>query len=223
MNLDRGLLILYSWVPAFEALDGDDAKALLLALVRRQRDGTPLPEFEGLKGTFAKMIEPTIQQRLDGQIGGRNAHNRQDTDAGASIGGSVGASIDPINASKDKISKVKNKVKNTTVPPSSPPKGEDAQIGGRFERFWAAYPKKVAKAAALKAWKSLSPDEGLLETILDALERQKKSDQWRRENGQFIPNPSTWINGKRWNDELTPRNSRYCESTDDSELLTIQC
>ena len=39
--------------------------------------------------------------------------------------------------------------------------------------------------------------------MLAALERQRASDQWRKEGGRFIPLPATWINGRRWEDEET--------------------
>lgn len=71
-----------------------------------------------------------------------------------------------------------------------------------FSRFWSAYPKKVAKAAARKAWDKLKPDEDLTATILSAIEAQKAGEQWRKNGGQFIPNPATWLNGERWNDEV---------------------
>ena len=40
-----------------------------------------------------------------------------------------------------------------------------------------------------------------------AIAKQKLSDQWTKEGGQFIPHPATWLNGKRWEDELTPAES----------------
>ncbi len=70
-----------------------------------------------------------------------------------------------------------------------------------FEKFWAAYPKKTAKQAALKAWNKLKPNEELVKTILAALDVQKKSEQWTKDKGQFIPYPATWLNGRRWEDE----------------------
>lgn len=66
-----------------------------------------------------------------------------------------------------------------------------------FSQFWDAYPKKVAKANAQKAWERQKPD---LAEVLKAVECCKASDQWRQE--QYIPHPATWINGRRWEDEL---------------------
>ena len=72
-----------------------------------------------------------------------------------------------------------------------------------FDRFWTAYPRKVAKPDARKKFEKLNPDEALLETMLAAIEKQKRSDQWIRDGGQFIPHPSTWLNQRRWEDEVT--------------------
>ena len=74
----------------------------------------------------------------------------------------------------------------------------------RFARLWAIYPRHVAKPNARKAFDKLSPDDVLLETMIRAVEQQKQSDQWSRDNGQYIPHPATWINQRRWDDELKP-------------------
>lgn len=70
-----------------------------------------------------------------------------------------------------------------------------------FDKFWSAYPKKKDKANALKAFKKVQVP---IETILAALEKQKKSADWIKNNGQYIPYPTTWLNGKRWEDEADP-------------------
>lgn len=67
-----------------------------------------------------------------------------------------------------------------------------------FERFWEAYPKKTAKLQAEKAFIKLDVDDGLLDMMLTALEKQ--SSQWQQM--QYIPYPATWLNGRRWEDEL---------------------
>ena len=70
-----------------------------------------------------------------------------------------------------------------------------------FDRFWAAYPKHVAKKPARRAWDKLHADAGLLDTILTALEWQKREQGWQRDGGRYIPNPATWLNARRWEDE----------------------
>lgn len=70
-----------------------------------------------------------------------------------------------------------------------------------FEEFWKSYPKKVGKGAAEKSWMRIKPTKELFEKIMTALAKAKNTDQWQRENGRFIPNPATWLNQKRWEDE----------------------
>ncbi len=72
---------------------------------------------------------------------------------------------------------------------------------GDFELFWNAYPKKVGKDAAAKAFDKRKPDAALLAQMLAAVERQRGSEAWRKDGGQFIPNPATWLNQGRWMDE----------------------
>lgn len=70
-----------------------------------------------------------------------------------------------------------------------------------FNQFWSAYPRKQGKKTAERAFAKLRPDESLLEEILAALDWQKQSASWTKENGQFIPLPATYLNGRRWEDE----------------------
>ena len=80
------------------------------------------------------------------------------------------------------------------------PKGEDEL----FDQFWQAYPKRVAKKPARRAWDKLHVDHDLLAKILAALAWQKRTDDWQRDGGRYIPNPATWLNGGRWEDEHNP-------------------
>lgn len=74
-----------------------------------------------------------------------------------------------------------------------------------FERFWESYPRKENRAAALRAWKKLSPDLELCYTMAAALEWQRETEQWTQDGGQFIPSPASWLRGRRWEDEPGPR------------------
>ena len=68
-----------------------------------------------------------------------------------------------------------------------------------FDHFWSAYPKKVGKEAARKAFAKVKTP---IDTLLAAIEKQKRSAQWNKDNGQYIPNPATWLNQGRWEDEV---------------------
>ena len=80
----------------------------------------------------------------------------------------------------------------------------DAQSVEPFDRFWSAYPRKEGKKAARKAWEKIRPGPRIVVEIMAGLQKQKNSDQWRRDGGQFIPHPATWLNGERWKDETLP-------------------
>lgn len=69
-----------------------------------------------------------------------------------------------------------------------------------FDKFWEAYPKKKAKPPAIRAFNALKVDAKMFEVMMTALEKHKRSDQWNRGTGQFIPMPSTWLNQRRWED-----------------------
>lgn len=72
-----------------------------------------------------------------------------------------------------------------------------------FDRFWKAYPRKVGKGEAEKSWGKAYVN-GDFDQLMAALERQKQTNpDWRKDSGQYIPNPATWINQKRWLDEPT--------------------
>lgn len=95
------------------------------------------------------------------------------------------------------------------VPPgdSAPPKvrkrrevrPEPAWKPERFAKFWAAYPRGEAKQAAIRAWDRLQADDALLDAMAAALARQMHRPDWQE--GVGIPYASTWLNGRRWEDE----------------------
>lgn len=92
-------------------------------------------------------------------------------------------------------------------PPTSPRRGsgrkKSADMDG-FTLFWQEYPRKAAKAAALKAWQKLNPSPELVERILAHVRDHKRSPDWIKDGGQFVPHPATFLNGQRWEDDIPP-------------------
>jgi signal recognition particle subunit SEC65/uncharacterized protein YdaU (DUF1376 family) len=86
----------------------------------------------------------------------------------------------------------------------------DAESNGKidismFENFWILYPRKIAKKRASDSWKKLCK-ESLKEKptwkeISMAIRKQVITNQLGEEE-QYIPHPATWLNGKRWKDEI---------------------
>jgi len=88
--------------------------------------------------------------------------------------------------------------------PPNPPGGDLATAG--FAAFWAAYPRKVSKPTALRAWakavRKADPDKIVAAAAAFAADPNLPP-------GQYIPHPGTWLNGERWNDPPLPsRNGR---------------
>ena len=71
----------------------------------------------------------------------------------------------------------------------------------RFADFWAAYPKKVKKQDARKVWKSRKLNAKADDLIADVKKRQAKDGRWLE---GFVPDPTTYLRGSRWEDELEP-------------------
>lgn len=70
-----------------------------------------------------------------------------------------------------------------------------------FEKFWSLYPKKIAKQKSSLAFKRIPESE--YELIFAHIQKSAQSDQWRKEGGQFIPNPTTYLNQERWKSKIT--------------------
>lgn len=79
---------------------------------------------------------------------------------------------------------------------------DNSKRDGHFSIFWSLYPKKIAKSDAEKAFIKINPDDILLETIVQAIDKQKQSEQWKKDEGKFIPYAASWLNKKRWEDEI---------------------
>lgn len=71
-----------------------------------------------------------------------------------------------------------------------------------FEKFWESYPKKEARKAAETKWMSEANTKARPNTdqLIQILETHKQQKQWTKDNGDFIPRASTWLNQERWND-----------------------
>lgn len=74
-----------------------------------------------------------------------------------------------------------------------------------FDRFWEKYPKKIGKADALRAFRKIKPDEELTSRIISAVESHMKTDQWKDNDGRYIPYPATFLNRAQWEDEIAPK------------------
>ena len=101
-------------------------------------------------------------------------------------------------------------------------KENESKRAEAFEQFWSAYPRKECKQKALEEFLKAEVD---LDVLLLAIEQQKKSAQWQKDGGQFIPHAATWLSGKRWQDILLPPQNRVpmgCSELGESEKENIR-
>lgn len=96
------------------------------------------------------------------------------------------------------------------------------QFGLVFEDFWSAYPRKVGKGAARKVWDKIRPTQELIQTILDAIQLQRQSQQWQKDGGQFIPHPATWLNQERWMDNPNIEADQTYTAGDPKNVATLR-
>lgn len=88
------------------------------------------------------------------------------------------------------------------IPDSLSPSPAPVVSADLFPKFWKLYPRKVGKDKAEKAWAKLKITQDLFDLMMAALAKQVLTPDWTKEKGQFVPHPSTWLNGKRWEDEI---------------------
>lgn len=73
-----------------------------------------------------------------------------------------------------------------------------------FDSFWSNYPKKKSKPQALKAWLKMKPSDELANQIIESVKRSANHDRdWLKDGGTYIPFPATYLNGQRWEDEIS--------------------
>ncbi len=118
------------------------------------------------------------------------------------------ADVTECNAREERRGEERKREENI-LPPIPPTRGEaKPAIEVMFEKFWDAYPKcnrKRDREVALKAFKKIKPSAETFNAIMAGLEADKRSKQWTRDNGDFIPLPTTWLNKRRWESAEDPQ------------------
>ena len=193
----------YDWIEQTAALSDAERGRLFIAILEYARSGRE-PKLDGREGllfpVFKCMVDRDNEKSAvlaeNGAKGGRGNKANESKQKQNKANESKSKPTKDIRHKTQDEEKDGNKENN--IPPIAPQKGAGASA---FDWFWSLYPKKADKPAAQRAWKKLKPGEELLQAMLSALDVQKQTDAWTREEGRFIPNPATWLNGRRWEDE----------------------
>lgn len=197
------------------ALDVDDAQvdAVLKAMQGRVLDGMAIAGWE--------KRQPKREDAGDAQTGAKSAAQRKreqrereraEVEAGACHDKSRNVTTDKEEDTDKSKSKelsplppeggVTNPPSEGATPSAAKPAKPDALEG--FAEFWMRYPKKKSKVDAEKAWAKLKPSPELRGQMLAALDKHVRSVEWRKDAGHYIPHPATWLNKRRWEDQVGP-------------------
>ena len=172
-----------------EALSDEECGRLIRAIVNYANGNNP----SGLVTSGEKVAFQFLKGLVD--------RNAAISEARARAGASKGNKTEQkeTNDNKTEQNEIKSKINIKT---KNQNQNQNPNIDEFFDRFWAEYPRHVAKPDARKKFEKLAPDESLLTVMLKAIEAQKHSEQWTKDNGQYIPHPATWIHQRRWEDDL---------------------
>ena len=189
----------FDWIEQTAALEDDERGRLFVAILEYARSGIA-PVLAGRESILFPVFKSQVDRDLEnstayaenGKKGGKTKNSSQTEPKLTKPNQS-----EPKRPNKEKEEdKEKDNDKDEEITAASPPTRAKSSD---FDLFWQAYPKKVGKEAARKAFSRVKAP---LESLLTAIERQKCGNQWTTENGRFIPNPATWLNQGRWEDEV---------------------
>lgn len=218
MKEKKGFIVYFDWLETLEKFSKEQAGEIFLAMFNYGKNGV-VPEFDDfavetafsfIKRTLERDIEAyekrCIARSENGKKGGRpkktnesttneklnkakKAHTETDIDTDTDIDKETETDTDTeINISTSSSSEMRGDVSLNCY-------SDD------FLEFWSVYPKKMGKGAAYKVFNRLKLGEKEKADIITALNWQKKSEQWLKDNGRFIPYPATYLNQRRWEDE----------------------
>jgi hypothetical protein len=92
---------------------------------------------------------------------------------------------------------------------------------GDFDSFWRFYPRKAGKEAARKAWAKLRPDAHIMQLILDNVRERVEKGEWRKDNQSYILHASTYLNQKRWEDEVLDQQTQTRTNPDSIKSVSV--
>lgn len=221
--------IFYDWPETTEELSDEERGRLVTAIVEYARTGVS-PKLKGAE----RILFPAFKSQIDRDTSAYQERSERCSEAGMRGGRPRKGNAFSEKGEKPTLLKKGSKSEKSQeeekekeiYTPYSPPQGDErgtdssSDLGAgkyptAFEAFWAAYPRKVGKGAALKAWRRISAPASALPAMLTSLEWQRESEQWQRDGGQYIPHPATWLNQSRWEDERPDTYGPY----DDSEVI----
>lgn len=197
MNKDLYMPFFYDWVPAFEDLEADDFKKLVLKMIKFHKNPKELPKPRGSTKILEAIIFPQLKRLIKCRENGKKGGNPN------------------IKKSKEKeqnslkppstLGSTTNTKSNTNTNTNTDNKPNTNQTANteneeRFGIFWEKYPRKLNRTNSFLEFIKLNLSSCEFEYMLSQLENHKKSKQWK--DNQYIPTPENYLRLRKWTDVL---------------------
>jgi hypothetical protein len=150
--------------------------------LRLDREDPQVPQSEASKGSQSEAPNPSQS------VGGSQIEAASPTDTGGASPGATGGASP-------------GATRTINEPPTTRKSRPTTDTDAAFDVFWKLYPKKVGRDAARTKW-TAALKRASLDEVMAGL--HKYLPIWRTTEPKFIPNPATWLNQGRWQDELRP-------------------
>ncbi len=197
MSEPRGQFTFYrSYYEAIRKLGTKDQAKVLFAICGYALDEAE-PDLEGVSAAIFDLVKPTLDagRRKAAARQGKNKVKSNEEENNNKAGTNEEQTGKEIEREVEREEEREIEIEYDSTPPYSPPRGKLTS----FEIFWEAYPRKVGKAAAKKAFAKVP--KSAYPHIIPAIEAQRQSAQWQKDGGQYIPYPATWLNRGEWENE----------------------
>ena len=143
------------------------------------------------------VIDTSIKKALAGAKGGKSKNNNAGSKTEAN--GKQNGSKTEANGKQNKSDKDIGEGKESGEEKES---REGKEYESMFEVFWEAFPRKIGKLQAKKEYIKALGNGIDAQVIIDAVKKQKNSEEWNKENGKYVPSPTRWLLEGRWDDVL---------------------
>lgn len=191
------------------------ANLLYIVIVRKTRgwqknkDAISLTQFEAVTGLSRKTVIKAINELIEFGFVKEYAQKNAKAAKSYALNDSVfstlvesplvekfpitSGEIPPVTSGK--IPHTKTTIKTT--------KQKQGVYSEAFEKFWESYPRckrKSDKSGTFKTFEKYK-SEVSLELLIQVLNAQKQDQSWIKQDGEFIPAPTTWLNQKNWEND----------------------
>lgn len=224
MKEKKSFVIYSDWENTFKKLGKYESGDLIQGIFEYMRTGeTPQFESFAVEAIFTLLVETFKRDRdkyykmceRNALNGAKKWEKDNKNNSAENASGKSGINKNATNADNDNendnvndnVNDNENDNENDkyNISTSSSPVVRDGVLSSGYSEdfleFWSAYPKKMGKGSAYKVFNKLKLTKKDKADILKALNWQRKSEQWLKDNGQFIPYPATYLNQRRWEDE----------------------